>query len=207
MAATAYLVGYLYRIGDNTAVQLKDGGVLSVKKDGNTHCERIRYDSVHDWSKTLDVDLSTTEVTISLPSRMSKRPENDFTLIRDLLRSYKLHIGKFAFTMSLKEMRNYLRYKNATGLYTKKLESIENDIRNSTDPNAQQISVQRKQTLFVLDRETKNIYPLSVDETYTQFHLNGKVGKTLRSVGVSYTDGDPDLWVYTDKGIIKHSWT
>jgi hypothetical protein len=208
-------VGHYYRVGDNTAVQLKDGGVLSVKQGGNTYCDRIRYDSVEAWKATLPKELAEEDVRISGSTRLRDKPidaTNDITRMLGLARAYKVPMSKFHVMKSLVEEREdkLHMYKvhqkhSTTNYYKERVERIEDAIRNSKTPSQKRASLYRRQYFFAQCGEDK-LLPVSFDRFSGLFHFNGKVGETLRSVGVPYIGEHPDIWVASNREIIRHKW-
>jgi len=207
--------GYYYRIGNNTAVQLKDGGVLRIKQDGDSYCDRIRYDSLEAWRATLPAELATADVRISGPTRLRDKPidtTNDITCMLGLARAYKVPMSKFHVRKSLMEERDdevnlyKLHQKDSCADYYKgRVERIENAIRTSKTPSQKRASLYRRQYFFAQCGGDK-LLPVSFDRFSGLFHYNGKVGNTLRSVGVPYIGEHPDIWVASNREIVRHKW-
>ena len=204
----------MYRIGDYSAVQLKDGGVLEVKHAGNTYCKRIRYDSVDAWKASLPDELKDVQADVgNRRRRLCERPitmdRGDDYIYVQLMKMYRLHQCGFGQGESLATQRETcLRKDNRyiTDFTQYSLKKIDTAIADGADPLVRPVKLLGKQCIYVMDSDGKTMNAVSYNSSTGLFHYNGKVGSSFREIGVPYVGGHPDFWIVKNKAVFKHVW-
>jgi hypothetical protein len=203
VVSNAAPAGSMYRIGNYSAVQLKDGGVLEVKHAGNTYCERMRYDSVTDWKASLPEELKGAQADVgNCRHRLCERPiakdSGDDFIYTQIMRMYRLHGCGFGQSLSLSMRREQL-VRASRG-------RMDETIKAGTDPLARSIVLLGQQCIYVMGRNSKTMNAVSYNSSAKLFHYNGKVGSSFREVGVPYIGANPDFWIVKHKSVFKHVW-
>lgn len=206
--------GKMYRIGNYSAVQLKDGGVLEVKHAGNTYCKRVHYESVDAWKASLPAELKTAQADVgNRRRRLCELPiakdRGDAFIYIQLMRMYRLFGCGFGQSISLSDRREQLLRHSRGRMddYTQRhLAKINDAIKAGADPLARPVVLLGKQCIYIMDRDGKTMNAVSYNSSTGLFHYNGKVGSSFREVGVPYVSGHPDFWIVKNKAVFKHIW-